>query len=139
MTFFAAALVKLALPFFTLFASFFQDPFIYNDWYQKSSKWEPPNAPKSTKTAKSQHQNAPTVKTCKKTPSGRGQTSEIDDSYTLSYIFPKAQRSQKGCKMEAKIEPQGTQNQKEQKTITSTQRNSTKQHCKKWVTAAILI
>ena len=43
----------------------------------------------SLKSAKTHPQNAPTIKTCKKTLSGRGQTSKIDDSYTLSAVFSK--------------------------------------------------
>ena len=58
-----------------------------------------------TKTAKIHHQNTPTVKTCKKTLSGRGQTSEIDDGYTLFTVFSEAQGSHKTPEMEAKMEP----------------------------------
>jgi hypothetical protein len=136
MTFFIAAPVKLALPFFTLFASFFQNPFIYNDWYQKSSKWEPPNGPKSHKTAKTQHQNAPTVKTCKKTPSGRAQPSEIDGRYTLFSDFSEAQGSQQNTQIGAKMESLGTQNHKNpiKKTFTKTYKI---QPCKKCVSGCI--
>ena len=112
MTCFTAAPAKPAFPFFTLFASFFQNSFTYNDWYQKSSKWEPPSHPKSQKTAKTQHQNAPTVKTCKKTPPGRGQPSEMHGRYTLFSDFSEAQGSQQHTQKGAKMEPPGTQNHK---------------------------
>ena len=56
-----------------------------------------------------------------------GQTSEIDDSYTLSFVLSEAQRSQKGGKMGAKMEPQGTQNHKKQqpRAIKKTAQNKT--------------
>ena len=63
-----------------------------------------------TNLQQKQHQNAHTVQTCKKTPSGRGQTSKIDDSYTVLAVFPKAQGVQKGAKMGAKTEPLGPPN-----------------------------
>ena len=68
---------------------------------------EPPIGLKSHTSAKTEHKNAPTVKTCKKTPSGRGQTIQINEGYTLSAVFSEAQGSQKGVKMKAKIDPQG--------------------------------
>ena len=80
--------------------------------YQKNSKWEPPSHPKSQKTAKTQHQNAPTVKTCKKTPSGRGQPSEMHGRYTLFNDFSEAQGSQQHTQKAAKMEPPDTQNHK---------------------------
>ena len=52
--------------FFYLFAFLFQNSFFYSDWYQKLSKWKPQNGLTSQKSAKTQHRNAPTVKTCKK-------------------------------------------------------------------------
>ena len=110
MTLFTAQPVLPAHPFFHTVCINFQNMFIYNDLYQKSSKWEPPNHPKSHKTAKTQHQNAPTVKTCKKTPSGRGQPSEIDGRYTLFSVFSEAQGFQQNTQIGAKMESPGTQN-----------------------------
>ena len=76
------------LTFCSLFASFFSTPIFYNDWYQKISIWELQNILKSQRTATTHHQNAPTVKTCKKTLSGRGQTSRVATIYnTLSFFF----------------------------------------------------
>jgi hypothetical protein len=62
----------------------------------------PSKQQKSQKSAKKPNHNAPTVKTCKNTLSGRGQTSKIDDSYTLLAVFSKAQGSQKGAKIDPK-------------------------------------
>ena len=59
---------------------------------------------------------------------GRGQTSKIDDSYTLSAVFSEAQGSQKGVKMGAKMEPQGTQTHTKQEKI-SLKKTSKTQHC----------
>ena len=68
--------------------------------------------PKSQKTVKTQHQNAPTVKTCKKTPSGRVQPSEMHGRYTLFSAFSEAQGSQQNTQKGAKMEPPDTQNHK---------------------------
>ena len=51
------------------------------------------------------HRNTPTGKTCKKTLSGNGQTTEINDAYTLFPVFSEAQGSHKTPEMEAKMEP----------------------------------
>ena len=117
-------------------APFFSTPIFNNDWYQKVSKWEPQNNQKSQQSTKTHHRNAPTIKTCKKTLSGRGQTSEIHDRYTLSAVFSEAQGSQKGVKMEAKMMSQDTKNHKsrEKRTLEKT---SKMQHCKKWVSACL--
>ena len=88
--------------FWTLFASSFPDLFFYHNWCQKVPKWEPQNSTKSQKSRKTPHQNAFLIEACKKTPSRRGQTSEFDDSYTLSAVFSEAQGSQKGVEMEPK-------------------------------------
>ena len=82
---------------------------------------------KSQKSAKIDHKNAPTVKTCKKTPSGRGQTIKINDGYTLSTVFSEAHGSQKRLKMEAKMEPQGIGNHKnhEKRALQKTLKNKT--------------
>ena len=65
--------------------------------------------PKITNIWKTHHQNAPTIKTCKKTVSGRGQTSEINDSQTVSAVFSEAQGSQKAVQMTSKIDPRAPQ------------------------------
>ena len=98
-----------------IFASFLTNPLYNNDWYQKVSTWEPQNSPKSQTSKKNHDQNAPTVKTCKKSLPGKGQTSKSDDSYTLAAVFSKAKGSQEVMKMGAKMEPQGTQNHKKSK------------------------
>ena len=72
-----------------------------------ASKW-----PILHKTAKTQHQNAPTVKTCKKTPSGKAQPSEMHGRYTLFNDFSEAQGSQQHTQKGAKMEPPDTQNHK---------------------------
>ena len=58
-----------------------------------------------TKNIKNNHRNTPTVKTCKKTLSGRGKTSEIDYGYTLFTVFPEAQGSHNTPEMVTKMEP----------------------------------
>jgi len=58
--------------------------------------------PKSHKSAKICDQNAPKVKTCKKTASRRGQTPEIDDTCTLFTHFTEVKASQNGAKMSSK-------------------------------------
>ena len=55
----------------------------------------------------------------------KGQTSEFDDGYTLSAVFPVAQGSQKGAKKHPKMEPLGTQNHKKTRKM-STRKNSAK-------------
>ena len=77
-------------------------------------KWESQKSTKSHKSRKTAHQNAFPIEACKKTPSWRGQTSEFDDSCTLSDVFSEAQGSQKGIEMEPKWSlraPQITKNQ----------------------------
>ena len=108
------------------FCMCFQTSFLTTINPKRSQNRDYKTAKKSWKTAKNHHQNAPTIKTCKKTQSGRGQTFEIDDSYTLSFVFVEAQRSQKGGKMAPTIEPQGTQNRE---TILKTSTRKNKQHC----------
>ena len=125
----------LALSFFLTFCIFFSDLIFYKNWYQKVSKWEPQNITKSHKSRKTYPQNAPTVKTCKKTLSGRGRTSKIYDRYTLSTAFSQAQGSQKRLTIGAKMEPPGTPNHKNPEKKTS-EKTSKKQHCKKCVTTS---
>ena len=84
---------------------------------------------KIRKNQKNNNQNASTIKTCKKTLSGRGQTTKIEDGYTLFTVFPKAQGSQNDVKMGAEIEGQGTQKHKKQKNEHS--KNTKKQHWNK--------
>ena len=88
--------------FWTCFASFFPDLFFEHNWCPKVPNWDTQNHTKSTKSQKTSHQNAFLLEACKKTPFGRGQTSEFDDSYTLLAVFSKAQGSQKGVEMEPK-------------------------------------
>ena len=77
------------------FCIIFSSLIFCENWCQKVSKWEPQNNPKSQKSTKSRHQNASAIKACKKTLSGRGQTSEIEHSSTLLTLFTKAKGSQK--------------------------------------------
>ena len=82
---------------------------------------------KITKFRKTHYQNAPTIKTCKKTASRRGQTSKFDDSYTVLTVFSEVQDSRNKLKMGAKIEPPGTQNHKKSKkqALEKTSKNNT--------------
>ena len=67
------------------------------------------------------------TRTCKKTASRRGQTSKNDDSYTVLTVFSEVQDSRNKLKMEAKIEPPGTQNHKKWKkqALEKTLKNNT--------------
>ena len=67
-----------------------------------------PKQLKITNIWKKHYENAPAIKTCKKTVSGKGQTSEIDDSYTVLKVFSKLQDSQNNSKIDTKMEPPGT-------------------------------
>ena len=95
-------------------------PFFQNSFFTTygTKRLEPQNSLKSQTSANTHHQNAPTVKTCKKTLSGRGQNPKVNDRYTLLIFFSEAQGSQKGVKMDAKMEPQGIENH--EKNITKT-------------------
>ena len=62
----------------------------------------------------------------------KGQTSEFDDTYTLSAVFPVAQGSQKGAKKPPKMEPRGTPNHKKTRKM-STQKIIEKQDSQKSV------
>ena len=79
------------------------------------------------KFEKTHHQNAPAIKTCKKTASRRGQTSKFDNSYTVLTVFSEVQDSRKKLKMGAKIEPPGTQNHEKSKkqALEKTSKNNT--------------
>ena len=70
---------------------------------------------KITKFRKTHYQNAPTIKTCKKTASRRAQTFKFDNSYTVLTVFSEVQDSRNRLEMDAKIEPPGTQNHKKSK------------------------
>ena len=89
-------------PIFRHFLHYFFRPVFDHHWCQKVPKWESQKSTKSLKSRKTRHQNAFLIETCKKTPFGRGQTSEFDDSCTLLAVFSKAQGSQKGVEMEPK-------------------------------------
>ena len=93
-------LVKPAHPFLDTFSFTFSDLFFYHSWVPKGAKLESAQITKSSKSGKTLHLNASPIEPCKKTPSGRGQTSEFDDGYTLSSVFSKAQGSEKGIEME---------------------------------------
>ena len=71
---------------------------------------------KTQRSGKTHHQNTPTVKTCKKTLSGRGQASEMNDGYTLFTVFSEAQGSHKTPEMEAKMEPRAPKITKNRKS-----------------------
>ena len=64
------------------------------------------------------------IKTWEKTPSQRGQTSKIDNPYTLSAVFEEAQGSQKVVKMEARMKSLGTQMHKHPETRTLKQKKN---------------
>ena len=126
---------SLALHVFSTFRIIFSDLFFDHNWCQKVPKWEPQNSTKSQKSRKTRHQNAFLLEACKKTPFGRGQTSEFDDSYTLSAVFSEAQGSQKGVEMEPKWSlraPQITKNQ-EKWALKKTLKNNT---AKSWFLVA---
>ena len=91
-------------PFLNTFLHYFSEPFLSNDWCPKALEMGAQNGPKSQKSHKNPPSKRSIVRTCKKTPLGRGQTSKIDDSYTLSAVFSKAHFSQKVIKMGAKME-----------------------------------
>lgn len=101
-----------------LAAPFFSTPIFYNDWYQKVSKWEPQNGPKSQQSAKKRHRNAPTIEIFKKSLSGRGPTSKIDNPHTVSAVFSKSQGSQKGVNMRSKWSLRARKNTQNQENIT---------------------
>merc|ERR1711966_171060 len=90
-------------PFYSFFVSFFQTSF-WTAIKPKSSQNESSQTAKKYKKLKKSHRDAPTVRTCKKTQSGRGQTSEIDNSYNTFSCFPKgpelSKSSQNGSKNE---------------------------------------
>ena len=99
--------------YLNLLAALFLSTLIcYNDWYERYPKLTPQNRLKSKISVKIPSSNALAIKTWEKTPSKRGQTSKIDDAYTLSAVFKEAQGSQKGVKMEARMESLGTQSHK---------------------------
>jgi len=82
--------------FFHAFCIIFSRPIFFQELVPKGLKMGVPKQPKIAKIQqKSRHQNAPVIKAFKKTLSGRGQTSEIDDSYTLFTLFSEGQGSQK--------------------------------------------
>ena len=89
--------------------------------------WEPQKSTKSHKSRKTPHQNAFLIEACKKTPSGRGQTSEFDDGYTLSAVFSGAQGSEKGVEMEPKWSLRASQISKNQEkwALKKTLKNNT--------------
>ena len=71
--------------------------------------------PKTLKALKkNEHPNAPTDQSCKKTLLQSGQTTEANDSSTLAACFTESKGSQHRGKMEARIEPKGTQTAKKQ-------------------------
>ena len=74
-----------------------------------------PKQVKITQIWKKHTENAPAIKACKKTVSGKGQTSEIDASYTVLKFFSKVQDSQNNANNDTKMEPPGTQNHKKSK------------------------
>ena len=112
LTFFTA---WLAFPFLLLFVSFFQTSFLTAIKPESSSNESSQTAKNHEKMRKS-HRNTPKVRTCKKSQSGKGQTSEIDNLTTLSAVFPKAQSSQSRAKMEAKMGSSGNQNHEKSAT-----------------------
>ena len=95
-------------------------------------KWERQKTTKSNKSRTTPHRNASPIEACKKTSSGRGQTSEFDDGYTLSAVFSRAQGSEKGVEMELKWSlraPQISKNQ-EKWALKNTKKNNT---AKSWL------
>ena len=83
------------------------------------------------KNAKKCHRNAPTVRTCKKTQSGKAKPLKLTTFTTLSAVFPKAQSSQSRAKMEAKMKSSGTQNH-EKPATRALQKNTKKKTTKSW-------
>ena len=126
----------LRSPFPYFVAYVFQNSFFTTNGTKSSQNGSLKTAQNHKSLLKTHPQSAPIVRTCKKTPSGRGQTSKIDDSYTLSAVFSEAQGHQQGAKMGAKMEPRGTQNHKnpEKRALKKTSKT---QHCNKLVTGYI--
>ena len=80
---------KTRVPFFTPFlCRFFRPPFLQR-LSPKTLKMRAPKQLKIMKKCKKSHRNAPTVRTCKKTESGRVQASGIDNLYNTFSCFPK--------------------------------------------------
>ena len=76
-------------PLFTPFLCLFFRPPFWQRLNPKAFKMRTPKQLKIIKNWKKRHRNAPTVRTCKKTESGRGQTSEIDNHYNTFSCFSK--------------------------------------------------
>ena len=106
------------VPHFEHFLHHFVRPVFYHNWCQQVPNWELQKSTKSHKSRKTPHQNASPIEACKKTPSGRGQTSEFDDGYTLSAVFSGAQGSEKGVEMRPKWSPRAPQISKKQEKWT---------------------
>ena len=119
---------NLQTPFCSLFASFLSTLFLPG-FTPKGLKMGSSKQQKIRKNQKNNNQNASTIKTCKKTLSGRGQTIKIDDSFTLFTVFSKPQGSQNDVKMGPEIKPQGTQKHKKSKkrALEKHKKNSTAQ------------
>ena len=77
------------VPLFTPFLCLFFRPPFWQRLNPKALNMRAPKHLKIIKKCKKSHRNAPTVRTCKKTQSGRGQTSEIDNLYNTFSCFPK--------------------------------------------------
>ena len=84
-------------------------------------------APNTQKNLKKSYSKQPHDQDLKKTASRRGQTSKIDDSYTVLTVFSEIQDSRNGLKMGAKMEPPGTRNHKKSKNnaLEKTSKNNT--------------
>ena len=86
------------------------------------SKMEPKIAQNLKKLSSRSQPESTLKKVTKNDAIWKGQTSEFDDGYTLSAVFPVAQGSQKGVKKPPKMEPRGTPNHKKTRKM-STQKN----------------
>ena len=74
-------------PLFTPFLHWFSDLIFNTERSLKSSEPGPKTTTSQKNQQKRHHQDAPTTKTCKKAPSGKSQTSEIDNLYKTFSCF----------------------------------------------------
>ena len=91
-----------ATRFHSFFALFSELPFLTTYGTKRSQHLSLKTAPNHKNMLKTHPQNTPTVKTCKKTPSGRGQTSKKPIIY---YTFACFFQRPRALKMESKWEP----------------------------------
>ena len=129
---------KTCTPLSTIFLRWFSDLLFNMERALKSSELGSETTTNHENQQANLHRNAPTTTSCKKAPTGRSQTSEIDNPQNTFSCFPKRPKLSKRRQQGSDMEDSGSPNH-EKVGQTSTPQNIRERDHQKLVRVSILV